>query len=682
MKLKKMYVVSILAFSLLAISSFIPEQNIFRSLSLSTQSYAAEEITGKCGDNLTYTIDSSGTKLTISGTGDMYNYEDYRNSDNVPPWSEYNGNITSLTLNDGITSIGDYAFRGTGIKTDIVIPDSVISIGVSSFNSNYFEALSLGNSVKTIKSGAFSYCLNLYRVKIPDSVEVLDSSVFANCSSLVYVSIGNSIKTIGGSAFSGCAKLEQVDMGASVETIDDYAFYASHLVTLNIGNSVKTIGRSAFQDCSYLITVNFGNNSVETIGDSAFRNCSSLSSVTLPPTVRKIGANAVFNNPNGTVLITSIKVEIGDYAFGLGSWSVNKNTNYLKEVQYYPYSYVSSYKYSSNRNNAPTVLKEVTSGNCGDNLTFSMWYNSTLPFSAYVYIEGSGDMYDFPKENAPWSGLSDKIIEVHLTNSITSIGDYAFYNCQKLATIYAGSTKNEFLPTKILKVGDCAFYGCSLIPVDITSATFYDIGEAAFYGCSSLSGSLSITKQGTDHIYVGENAFSGCTGISEVRVLRNGSEGIDIRLGSLCFEGIPTMYCFKGSVADKSEANLGYGEKKYIVENASLEFNVGIGDNGRWIHKVGIILTNNKGDIVSDQELKNYTINDSGYNFLADIYINEYLFNPLKYQVYYIYNYTDGDYDKEIAEGIESADYLSEKEQLNQAYIKAGKLSFILKEVE
>ncbi|MCD8145467.1 MAG: leucine-rich repeat domain-containing protein [Oscillospiraceae bacterium] len=89
---------------------------------------AAEEVaSGTCGDNLTWVLDSDGT-LTISGTGDMSNWINYD-----APWYSYRSSITSVTIGDGVTSIGSYAFWKYYGLTTITLPDSITSIGGLAF---------------------------------------------------------------------------------------------------------------------------------------------------------------------------------------------------------------------------------------------------------------------------------------------------------------------------------------------------------------------------------------------------------------------------------------------------------------------------------------------------------------------------------------------------------------------
>ena len=140
---------------------------------------------GKCGDNLTYTItgdETNGYTLTISGMGDMYNYSWYE--EKAVPWSGKKKNIVNIVIGDQVTSIGDYAFSECNI-TSVIIPKSVTEIGWYAFESCYsLTSIIIPEGVTTIGSCAFDYCRNLASVTIPVSVTSVGIGVFSGCSGL------------------------------------------------------------------------------------------------------------------------------------------------------------------------------------------------------------------------------------------------------------------------------------------------------------------------------------------------------------------------------------------------------------------------------------------------------------------------------------------------------------------
>ena len=141
---------------------------------------------GSCGENLTWTLDSEGT-LTISGTGDMTNYDV-----NGAPFYE-NSNIKAIKIENGVTSIGDWAFYYCTSLESITIPDSVTSIGGSAFYyCTSLTSITIPDSVTSIGVHAFYNCASLESITIPDSVTSIDDEAFGDCKSLASITILNS----------------------------------------------------------------------------------------------------------------------------------------------------------------------------------------------------------------------------------------------------------------------------------------------------------------------------------------------------------------------------------------------------------------------------------------------------------------------------------------------------------
>ncbi len=140
-------------------------------------------ITGTCGENLTWEFDESTGTLTISGVGEMSDF-----TEESIPWKNYKYDIKTVIINNGVTTIGDYAFRYCDSLTKITIPDSVTEIGGS----------------------AFSYCNSLKSITIPDSVKMISFCLFWGCESLTSIVIPDSITTIDDYAFYDCENLDKV----------------------------------------------------------------------------------------------------------------------------------------------------------------------------------------------------------------------------------------------------------------------------------------------------------------------------------------------------------------------------------------------------------------------------------------------------------------------------------------
>ena len=163
---------------------------------------------GYCGPDLTWFYNPSDSSLTISGTGPMTNYSE----DNHAPWYEYYDKITSLNLESGMTTIGDYAFFWLSKVEYIDIPYGVTSIGDYSFGGCVAsEWLYIPYGVKTIGQSAFAFCGSLLRVFMPYGVTSIGGGAFGFCTELYFVAIPATVTTIGDQAFYYCSDLRYLD---------------------------------------------------------------------------------------------------------------------------------------------------------------------------------------------------------------------------------------------------------------------------------------------------------------------------------------------------------------------------------------------------------------------------------------------------------------------------------------
>ena len=244
--------------------------------------------------------------------------------------------LTSVTIGNSVTSIGEYAFSGCTCEIEWGGNPSITTIGNYAFSGYKGICITIPDSVTSIGNQTFQNCNNLTSVVIGNSVTSIGNQAFQNCNSLTSVVIGNSVTSIGYSAFYNCSGLECITVSEgntkyrsegncliekdtntlilgcknsviptddSVTSIGYYAFSnCSGLTSITIPNSVTSIGYNAFSGCSSLTSVTIGN-SVTSIGNYAFSGCSSLTSVTIGNSVTSIGEYAFYNCSS----LTSIK---------------------------------------------------------------------------------------------------------------------------------------------------------------------------------------------------------------------------------------------------------------------------------------------------------------------------------------------------------------------------------------
>ena len=256
---------------------------------------------GTCGDSLTWMLDTDGI-LTIAGTGEMDDYE-YAES----PWHVYKNEIITVMIENGVTSIGEYAFAEFYSLTSITIPDSVTSIGFAAIGAcESLISITIPDSVTCIGDGAFVLCESLISITIPDSVTSIGYSAFGSCYSLTNITIPDSVTSIGELAFIECNNL------ASITVDENNAYYCSdeygvlfnkdkttliqypagkEKTSYTIPDSVTSIGYAAFAYCGSLVSITIPD-SVTSIGDAAFGVCESLINITIPDNVTSIGEYA------------------------------------------------------------------------------------------------------------------------------------------------------------------------------------------------------------------------------------------------------------------------------------------------------------------------------------------------------------------------------------------------------
>lgn len=241
--------------------------------------------TGSCGENLTWTLRDG--VLTISGTGPMDDY--FFAGDSTPPWNIYANRITGIVIEEGVTSVGEYAFRDLRSVQSVQIAESVetlgrccfencsalteveIPAGVSMVGSDAFrhcfglETVHMRGEHTKIGSSAFSDCNSLTDVTLPAGLTHLPDSIFLSCGRLADISIPDTVTHIGITAFSGCHSLETINLPDGLLSIN-YSFSNSGLIEITLPAGIQEIVGLAFTECDELRQVNFTGDAPEIDG--------------------------------------------------------------------------------------------------------------------------------------------------------------------------------------------------------------------------------------------------------------------------------------------------------------------------------------------------------------------------------------------------------------------------------
>lgn len=228
-----------------------------------------------------------------------------------------NNHITSISIPDSITNIGDRAFENCRYLTSIIIPDSVTEIGNYAFSNSYITDITLPKNIKRISNGTFSGCIKLTKIIIPDGVTEIKDYAFNSCTALKEISIPDSVTEIGSSAFQLCEALQSITLPDGVTTIKSYTFnHCSLLSEINLPKNLVNVNLGAFYDCTSLFAVTLPDT-VTTIGESAFNGCSALRKILIPSSVWVMGPNVFRFCYNLTIYCRTL--------YKPGDWNSNWN---------------------------------------------------------------------------------------------------------------------------------------------------------------------------------------------------------------------------------------------------------------------------------------------------------------------------------------------------------------------
>ena len=438
--------------------------------------------TGTCGETLTWTL--AGGTLTISGSGAMTDYGE----SNTAPWYSGREQITAVTVDQGVTGIGAYAFYGCVNIRDVTLPEGLTKIGQYAFKGcsalGRVEILSgmttlgayaftesgiteivLPEGLQTVEYDAFNNCTNLRSVSLPSTLQDLGSSTFYNCSALTAITLPQSLTKIGSQCFYGCSGLTEIEIPSQVTSIEWGTFQnCTALKSVTMYEGLTSVGASAFSGCEALTQVTLPE-SVTELGGSAFSGCKNLTTVNLPQGITKI-QNSLFYDCSSLAAIT-----IPDSVLTIES-SAFSGCSSLTAVEIPTgVSTIGTSAFSRCALLTEMVIPEGVSS-----IAYGTFYNCTA------------------------------LKKITLPGGLTEIGEEAFENCSALEAIE--------LPEKVTTIGASAFSGCKMLKQITLPDSLTEIGQSAFGNCASLQ-FIQLPDKLTS---VGNYAFSGCTALERVDI--------------------------------------------------------------------------------------------------------------------------------------------------------------------
>ncbi len=480
------------------------------------------EITGYEGNNTELVIPAEIDGKRVTRIGDSTFFYD-------------GSSLTRIELPEGVTSIGDNAFRGCSNLTRIGLPAGLSSIGSGTFyGCSSLTRIELPTGLSSIGGATFFGCSSLTRIELPAGLSNIGRYTFYSCRSLTGIELPEGVTSIGSDAFSYCSSVTRIELPEGVTSIESDAFsYCSSLTEIAVdGNNTTYMSQDGIlydKNQKKLIRCPGGKTgnivipaTVTSIGDSAFSGCRSLTGIELPEGVTSIGSYAFSSCRSLTgIELPEGVISIGSYAF--------KDCSCLTRIE------------------LPEGVTSIGDGAFGycRNLTGIVADKNNI-----TYMSQDGILYDKNRKElicCPEGKTGNIVIPV----SVTSIGGSAFYGCSSLTRIE--------LSEGVTSIRDNAFKDCrSLTGIELPEGVT-SIGSYAFYGCSSLTG-VELPEGVTS---IGSYAFSHCSSLTGVE-LPEGVTSIGYcafydcssLIGIMVDENNTTYMSQDGILYDKNQENL------------------------------------------------------------------------------------------------------------------------------
>ena len=407
----------------------------------------------------------------------------------------YNTSLTSIKIPNTVTSIGKRAFQGCTNLTSIEIPDTVTYIGDYCFSGcNRLQKIKLSKKIQTINTRLLQGCSSLTEIEIPEGVKSINYGAFNSCNKLTTITLPASLTSLSGAALNGLSRLTEVKVA---DGNNSFKFENGILLSKD--------GKTMYMALLTLTEINVSNGVVSILGDSLIG--SNATKIILPDTVSSNLSGMVFNGMNK---LTTIELS-----------STSKN---LKLVDGNLYSYDGKrfikYMGSSKNFTVPEGVETVVSYCITKSMTTLNLPSTLKVIEGYALINMSGvNLLNIPASVTTMNTFSfhynTKLRVAEGSATYKSIDDVLILNKAGTKVIMASRNATTYnIPNTVTEIGQNAFYWCN----KMTSITIPDsvtvIGAGAFGGCSSLK-EITIPQSVTS---IGADAFIYCGNLTAINI--------------------------------------------------------------------------------------------------------------------------------------------------------------------
>ena len=448
---------------------------------------------------LLWRYDPKDSSLTLSGTGALPDYPIGK-----APWFEFNDQIDTLVLKEGVTRIGDYAFYNCTELTSVEIPEGVTYIGESAFACcQSLESVTIPGSVTEIGEGAFESCDSMMVLELASGLKCVGAFAFSECVALRELVLPNTVERIERSAFAGTMALHELVIPGNVQEIGDNAFNGCiQLSSLTLSEGIRVIEEMAFSTCSDLTEVLIPA-SVECLGDGVFSDCLAMTQIAVAPESEHfVVRDDILYSKDLSVLVhyPASKEEqeftipeevrkIAGLAFASNYFLMEVMLgDHLEEVGSYAFARCSSLSFMSLPAQT-TRLGASPFHDCTMLLEIEVDPNNPCYSSidGVLYNKEQTQLIQYP------AGLYDDFYKV--PDTVREIAENACYDAQDLEVLK--------IPAGVRKIGDMAFAFCDQlrdVEIRVADPAQIEVGLMAFFSVAGTPRTLRVPK-GSSKLY-------------------------------------------------------------------------------------------------------------------------------------------------------------------------------------